>query len=369
MKSIEVVSIFVAVTMSILIDGYDCKVVKFLFGDSITDVGNNVYLTGSIARPNLPWYGIDLGNGWPNGRFTNGRTVADILGDMNGFPMPPAYLDPSVTEDIILEKGVNYASAGGGILNETGLHFVQRLPFYMQIELFQETQNRIRAKLGNKEAGIFFQEALYGVALGSNDLINNYFIPIYKNSLMYNDETFTIHLIDTLREQLKRPHSLGARQIFLIGLGPLGCIPLQRNLNLNVSGDCQERTNKMALSFNKEASELATELSTYLPDSSILYGDTYDLADDLMKNPIKYGFTSSSSPCCSKGKLSPFLRCIPSSSLCKNRSNYVFFDKFHPSDSANEWMASEINKKLGFLQLVSASPAPLPSITPSPDQE
>lgn len=41
-----------------------------------------------------------------------------------GLPRPPAFLDPSLTEDMILENGVNYASGGGGILNETGGLFV-----------------------------------------------------------------------------------------------------------------------------------------------------------------------------------------------------------------------------------------------------
>lgn len=46
------------------------------------------------------------------------------LGDNMGLSRPPAFLDPTLTEDIILEKGVNYASGGGGILNETGGYFV-----------------------------------------------------------------------------------------------------------------------------------------------------------------------------------------------------------------------------------------------------
>lgn len=45
-------------------------------------------------------------------------------GDRTGLPRPPAFLDPSLTEDMILENGVNYASGGGGILNETGSLFV-----------------------------------------------------------------------------------------------------------------------------------------------------------------------------------------------------------------------------------------------------
>lgn len=61
----------------------NCKVVQFVFGDSLSDVGNNKYLTKSLARASLPWYGIDFGDGLPNGRFSNGRTVADIIGKPN----------------------------------------------------------------------------------------------------------------------------------------------------------------------------------------------------------------------------------------------------------------------------------------------
>lgn len=45
-------------------------------------------------------------------------------GDKLGLPRPPAFMDPTLTEDVILDTGVNYASGGGGILNETGGYFV-----------------------------------------------------------------------------------------------------------------------------------------------------------------------------------------------------------------------------------------------------
>lgn len=49
-------------------------------------------------------------------------------GDEMGLPRPPAYLDQSLTEDVILSNGVNFASGGGGILNETGSLFVSNSP-------------------------------------------------------------------------------------------------------------------------------------------------------------------------------------------------------------------------------------------------
>jgi hypothetical protein len=41
-----------------------------------------------------------------------------------GLPRPPAFLDPSVDETVISARGLNYASGGGGILNETSSLFV-----------------------------------------------------------------------------------------------------------------------------------------------------------------------------------------------------------------------------------------------------
>lgn len=42
---------------------------------------------------------------------------------MLGVPSPPAYANPSTRGTAIL-NGVNYASAAGGILDETGRHYV-----------------------------------------------------------------------------------------------------------------------------------------------------------------------------------------------------------------------------------------------------
>ena len=53
--------------------------VVYVFGDSMSDVGNNNYLLLSIAKSDYPWYGIDYYTGWPTGRFSNGRTIGDIM--------------------------------------------------------------------------------------------------------------------------------------------------------------------------------------------------------------------------------------------------------------------------------------------------
>ena len=79
------------------------------------------------------------------------------------------------------------------------------------------------------------------------------------------------------------------------------------------------------------------------------------------------GFTNSDSPCCSFGQIRPALTCIPASTLCKDRSKYVFWDEYHPSDRANQMIANELIKKFGFLRADAGVPSPAPAMAPSAD--
>lgn len=49
----------------------------FVFGDSLVDNGNNNGLA-SAAKSNYYPYGVDFYQG-PTGRFSNGRTIVDVL--------------------------------------------------------------------------------------------------------------------------------------------------------------------------------------------------------------------------------------------------------------------------------------------------
>lgn len=55
----------------------------FIFGDSLVDAGNNDYLV-TLSKANAPPYGVDFSfsGGKPTGRFTNGRTIADVIGKL-----------------------------------------------------------------------------------------------------------------------------------------------------------------------------------------------------------------------------------------------------------------------------------------------
>lgn len=61
--------------------------VTYVFGDSMSDVGNNNYFPTSLAKSNYPWYGIDYPGREATGRFTNGKTIGDYMGESFSEPL------------------------------------------------------------------------------------------------------------------------------------------------------------------------------------------------------------------------------------------------------------------------------------------
>lgn len=89
----------------------------FIFGDSIVDCGNNDYLPNSTAVADYLPYGMDFFA--VTGRFSNARNLADCVAERLGFEhLIACSRDPNSTGERIL-TGVNYASAGTGILDNS----------------------------------------------------------------------------------------------------------------------------------------------------------------------------------------------------------------------------------------------------------
>ncbi|KAF9587592.1 hypothetical protein IFM89_004050, partial [Coptis chinensis] len=261
------------------------QVVTFVFGDSLTEVGNNNFLQYSLAKANFPWYGVDSTDGKATGRFTNGRTIGDIFSTKLGIPPPPPYLSLSQNDDAIL-KGVNYASGGAGILNDTGLYFIQRLTLDDQITYFQKTKEQIKAKVGEEAANKLSNEALFFIGIGSNDYVNNYLQPFLPDGQQYTYDDFVDLLMSTLDKQLRKLYQLGARKLIFNDIGPLGCIPSQRVKSKN--GGCLAHVNEWIMQFNAQAKKLLNSLNGSLPSARFIYADTYSTVLDLITNPSSY---------------------------------------------------------------------------------
>ncbi|CAI9291979.1 unnamed protein product [Lactuca saligna] len=311
----------------------------FVFGDSLVDVGNNNYIP-SLAKADHDPIGVDFGKA--TGRFTNGRTVTDILGQVLGFKnFPPPYLAPTTVGPVVLQ-GVNYASGASGILDESGANYIGRIPMDAQLDNFAKTRLDIISSIGAPASLKLFATALFQVTTSSNDFINNYFLP----SLIKNQpppETFVETLISAFRRQLTKLYDLGARKIIVTNAPPVGCIPYERDYNPSTGKECVASQNLVAQQFNQLLKGMLIELTATLKGSTFVYADVYGIVDDIIQNYKSYDFEIADSACCHVlGSHGGLLPCLPYAKICPDRSKYIFWDSYHVTDSVNVIIAKRL---------------------------
>uniref|UniRef100_A0A5B7C419 GDSL esterase/lipase n=1 Tax=Davidia involucrata TaxID=16924 RepID=A0A5B7C419_DAVIN len=310
----------------------------FVFGDSLVDDGNNNYLN-SIAKSNYYPYGCDYNRG-PSGRFSNGKTFVDFLGEMLGVPSPPAYADPNTVGARIL-GGVNYASAAAGILDETGQHYGDRFSLSKQVLNFESTLNQLRTMMSPGNLTRYLARSIAVMVFGSNDYINNYLLPsIYTSSYNYSPPDYAILLLNHYARQILALYSVGLRKFLLAGIGPLGCIPNQLATGQAPPGRCVDYVNQILGTFNQGLRSLVTILNNGThPGAIFVYGNTYGVFGDILNNPAAYGFNVVDKGCCGIGRNQGQITCLPFIVPCPNRNQYVFWDAFHPTQAANAILA------------------------------
>ncbi|KAL8546243.1 hypothetical protein ACS0TY_006093 [Phlomoides rotata] len=325
------------------------KGASFIFGDSLVDAGNNNYFE-TLSKADIPPNGIDFkaSGGNPTGRYTNGRTIGDIVGEELGQPyyaLP--FLAPNTTGKTILH-GVNYASGGGGIMNATGNIFVNRLSMDIQIDYFNITRKQIDNLLGASKARDYLHtNSIFSITIGSNDFLNNYLLPVVSVGarISQSPDAFVDDMINHLRRQLTRLYELDGRKFILGNVGPIGCIPYQKTINQLSENECVSLPNKLALQYNARLKDLVQELNENLQGATFVLANVYDLVMELITNYAKYGFTTASKACCgngSGGQYAGILPCGPTSSLCSDRHKHVFWDAYHPSEAANLIIAKQL---------------------------
>ncbi|KAK7329571.1 hypothetical protein VNO77_23741 [Canavalia gladiata] len=333
--------VFILLALSSTSTTSDEPPANFVFGDSLVDVGNNNYIA-SLSKANYPPFGIDFGRS--TGRFSNGRTIGDIIGQELAFGFTPPYMAPSTIGPVVL-KGVNYASGGGGILNQTGKIFGGRINFDAQIDNFANTRQDIISTIGVPETLNLLKRAIFSVTIGSNDFINNYLTPAVSilEQKLSSPELFVTILMSRLREQLTRLFNLGARKIIVTNVGPIGCIPIQRDMNPAAVDNCVTFPNQLAELFNSHLKSLIVELTSTLKGSMFVYANVYHILEDILNNYTAYGFENPSSSCCHlAGRFGGLIPCGPTSTVCCDRSKFVFWDPWHPTEATNLIIAKRL---------------------------
>ncbi|KAJ4968332.1 hypothetical protein NE237_015033 [Protea cynaroides] len=312
----------------------------FVFGDSLVDAGNNNYLA-TTARADSPPYGVDYPTHRPTGRFSNGLIIPDIISESIREPSVLPYLSPALTGARLL-NGANFASAGIGVLNDTGVQFINIIRMPRQIEYFQEHQQRLTQQVGAAQAKRIVNQALVLITVGGNDFVNNYFlVPGSARSRQYRLPEYVKYVISEFKKILRKLYDLGARSVLVTGTGPLGCVPAelaQRSRN----GSCVPELQQAAALYNPQLVQMINQLNGEIGTKVFFAVNTNQMKRDFVNSPQSFGFVTSKVACCGQGPYNGLGLCTAASNLCPNRAIYAFWDPFHPSERANRVIVQQI---------------------------
>lgn len=312
----------------------------FVFGDSLVDNGNNNYLATS-ARADAPPYGIDYPTHRPTGRFSNGFNIPDLISQAIGEEATLPYLSPQLTGEKLL-VGANFASAGVGILNDTGIQFVNIIRITLQMEYFEQYQQRVSDIIGPDETQRLVNQALTLITLGGNDFVNNYYlVPFSARSRQFSLPDYVVYLISEYRKVLTRLYELGLRRVLVTGTGPLGCVPSEL-AQRSRDGNCVPELQRAASLFNPQLQAMLDSLNSEIGADVFIGANIRQTNIDFISDPGRYGFVTSKVACCGQGPYNGIGLCTALSNLCPNRDIYAFWDAFHPSERANRIIVRQI---------------------------
>ncbi|KAK9267168.1 hypothetical protein L1049_009588 [Liquidambar formosana] len=317
-----------------------------VFGDSSVDPGNNNRLA-TQAKGNFPPYGKDFFNGRPTGRFTNGRLATDFIAESIGYTSSiPGFLDPNVKKADLL-YGVSFASAGSGYDDLTA-NLSNVLPVSKQLEYFRHYKIHLRELVGEKKAEEIIRNALFVMSMGTNDFLQNYYTEPIR-SKQFSVEEYQNYLISCMLRDIKVMNSLGATRLVVVGVPPLGCMPLVKtimgeNKCVGTYNKCVGTYNKVAFSFSsKIKGKLATLKASLRMKTAFV--DAYGVIESAINSPQRYGIVETSKGCCGTGTIEYGDTCR-GLRTCNDPTKYVFWDAVHPTEKMYKILAEEALKSL-----------------------
>ncbi|KAL9231266.1 hypothetical protein vseg_006513 [Gypsophila vaccaria] len=309
----------------------------YVFGDSLVDSGNNNWLNVPFfAKANYKPYGIDFPGNISTGRVTNGKNVPDFIAKFLGLPYPTRVKKPNEPPSL---TGYNYASAGCGILPETGPP--NCLNITEQVRLFGVTKETVLRPAFADETQLEYHLAnsIFFIWVANNDYLLNYFNATSSSSQDYTPEEFADLLTLRLSEKLESLYEMGARKIVVFEGAPFGCIPF----SVDANGTCNEGRNGNATLYNTKLGETLQKLSSQLPNSYFSLGKAYDLTIDAINNPANYGLTNVTGSCCKIAVVfgQKLVQCELFGTPCLNRDEYLFWDAAHPTEAGYQVLGEQ----------------------------
>ncbi|XP_004230167.1 GDSL esterase/lipase At1g54790 [Solanum lycopersicum] len=348
-----VVLIFICLPLANTID-FNYPAV-FNFGDSNSDTGGLVAGVGDrLEPPNGQTYFKN-----PSGRFCDGRLIIDFLMDAMDLPFLNSYLDSVAAPSF--KKGANFAAAGSTILPATASS-VSPFSFGIQVAQFLRFKNRvseIQAKTRKYDkylpAQDFFQKGLYMFDIGQNDLAGGFYSKTL-DQILASIPT----ILSGFEDGVKRLYDLGARNFWVHNTGPLGCLGQNiAKFGTDVSKldelGCVSSHNQAAKLLNLQLYALCKKLQGQYSDANITHVDIFSIKSNLIANYSRNGFEQPLMACCGYGgpplNYDSRIACGQTKVLdgnnvtakaCNDSSEYINWDGIHYTETANQFVASQI---------------------------
>ncbi|KAG9446101.1 hypothetical protein H6P81_012229 [Aristolochia fimbriata] len=311
-----------------------------VFGDSTVDPGNNNRLQTTF-KSNFRPYGKNFLGGRPSGRFTNGRLPTDLIASELGITeLVPAFLGRNLRREQLLH-GASFASAASGYDDLTA-NLTNVLPFSKQIEYLAHYKIRLRELVGEKKASEIVSNAVFLISAGTNDFIQNYFVEATRQT-QYKVNEYVDFLLTRLADYVKEMHRHGGTRFVVVGIPPLGCLPLVRTVT--GESDCSDQYNQVGVMFNSKLKAKLGELQRAL-NIKAAYADIYDSMVNAIRTPQKYGFVETSKGCCGTGQYEYGETCR-NLSTCEDSSKFVFWDAVHPTENMYNMIANDALRAIG----------------------
>eukprot|EP00253_Pinus_taeda_P033086 PITA_33086 len=332
----------------------------YSFGDSLTDTGNGLASSPLVFR--------DIGSSpygetffhHPTGRCSNGRLVIDFLATALGFPFLQPYLKVGTLPLSERESGVNFAVAGAtaldpSFLTERLILTQTELSLDVQIGWFQELKQTTCT--ANSDCQNHFSKALYVMGeIGANDYLDSTFLLKPLEQI----QSLTPLVISKIQNALQVLIENGAQYIFVQGIPPLGCSPSILTVRSSLikedydENSCLISYNQLSQNHNTLLQETLQQLRVQYPDVTLVYGDYYNIALEILKNHAAYGFNNIFQSCCGGGGTYNFniLSLCGSEGVvaCSNPSTYTNWDGIHLTEATYEIASDFILNKAGYTQ-------------------
>ncbi len=282
-----------------------------MFGDSLSDVGNDSLATGGTVPPSAIYY---------QGRFSNGPNWVDTLAKYLGEPA----VQPS------LAGGLDFAFGGATVAASPVPPFTSVPTLAQQIGLYELAGHTPAAN------DVF---AVWG---GANDFFDTFSLSTGPISPFAS--------ADAVESSLETLAGLGARQFVVPNLPLLGATPyVQAIQGFGVPG-LVAGANAWTTAFNAELSFDLGKLQSDFPTAKIAAVDVAGLFQQILGNPSSFGFVNTTDPTGPIGL--PGSALLTSTPTVSDPQHYLFFDGVHPTSKGQQLIgvhaAADVESALGI---------------------